>query len=184
MKELIAAAKKAPGTIDYASAGVGSPFHLAAELFAQSAGIKLNHVPYKGAGPALQDLAGGQIGMMFVDFASARSQLDLEIDQGDRRLLAGRILRPARRAARRNRCSRFRRLGVAGFRGAREGRARRDRETARRLCESGQRSRHPAEADRRRHRSAAKHAAGMADYIAAETAKWAKVIKTAGIKLD
>ncbi|WP_257644964.1 tripartite tricarboxylate transporter substrate-binding protein, partial [Escherichia fergusonii] len=69
---LIDAAKKAPGAIDYASAGVGSPFHLAAELFAQSSGIKLNHVPYKGAGPALQDLAGGQIGMMFVDFATAR----------------------------------------------------------------------------------------------------------------
>jgi len=77
-KDLIDAAKKAPGSIDYASAGVGSPFHLAAELFAQSAGIKLNHVPYKGAGPALQDLAGGQIGMMFVDFASARSQLSLK----------------------------------------------------------------------------------------------------------
>lgn len=78
VKELIAAAKKAPGSIDYASAGVGSPFHLAAELFAQSAGLKLNHVPYKGAGPALQDLAGGQIGMMFVDFATARSQLSLK----------------------------------------------------------------------------------------------------------
>jgi len=77
-KDLIDAAKKAPGSIDYASAGVGSPFHLAAELFAQSSGIKLNHVPYKGAGPALQDLAGGQIGMMFVDFASARSQLSLK----------------------------------------------------------------------------------------------------------
>jgi tripartite-type tricarboxylate transporter receptor subunit TctC len=78
VKELIAAAKKSPGSIDYASAGVGSPFHLAAELFAQSAGITINHVPYKGAGPALQDLAGGQIGMMFVDFASARSQLSLK----------------------------------------------------------------------------------------------------------
>lgn len=77
VQALIDAAKKAPGTIDYASAGVGSPFHLAAELFAQSAGIKLNHVPYKGAGPALQDLAGGQVGMMFVDFATARSQLAL-----------------------------------------------------------------------------------------------------------
>ena len=75
VKQLIEAAKTSPGSIDYASAGVGSPFHLAAELFAQSAGLKLNHVPYKGAGPALQDLAGGQIGMMFVDFATARSQL-------------------------------------------------------------------------------------------------------------
>lgn len=76
VKELIAEAKKAPGKIDYASVGVGSPFHLAAELFAQSAGIKLNHVPYRGAAPAIQDLVGGQIGMMFVDFATARGQLN------------------------------------------------------------------------------------------------------------
>ncbi len=75
VKELVEAARKAPGTIDYATPGVGSPFHLATELFAEAAGIKLNHVPYRGVAPALQDLAGGQMGMMFVDFASARSQL-------------------------------------------------------------------------------------------------------------
>lgn len=75
VKELIAEAKKAGGKIDYASAGIGSPFHLAGEMFAQSAGIKLSHVPYKGAAPAIQDLVGGQIGMMFVDYATARGQL-------------------------------------------------------------------------------------------------------------
>ena len=75
VKELIELAKKEPGKIDYASAGVGSPFHLAAELFSQTAGVKLNHVPYKGAGPAVQDLVSGQIGMMFVDYATGRSQL-------------------------------------------------------------------------------------------------------------
>ena len=73
--ELVDAAKRAPGSIDYASGGIGNPFHLASELFAQAAQIKLNHVPYRGAAPALQDLAGGQVGMMFVDFATARSQL-------------------------------------------------------------------------------------------------------------
>jgi tripartite-type tricarboxylate transporter receptor subunit TctC len=75
VKELIDEAKKAPGKIDYASGGVGNPFHLASELFAQQAGIKLNHVPYRGAAPAIQDLIAGQIGMMFVDFATARGQL-------------------------------------------------------------------------------------------------------------
>lgn len=75
VQELVAAAKRAPGAIDYASPGVGSPFHLATELFAVVAGIKLNHVPYRGAAPALQDLASGQMGMMFADFATARSQL-------------------------------------------------------------------------------------------------------------
>ena len=78
VKELIDTAKKAPGTIDYASAGVGSPFHLAGELFAQASGIKITHVPYKGAGPAIQDLVSGQIGMMFVDFATARGQLSMK----------------------------------------------------------------------------------------------------------
>ncbi len=75
IREFVDAARRAPGAIDYASPGVGSPFHLAAELFAGAAGIKLNHVPYRGVAPALQDLAAGQIGMMFVDFASARSLL-------------------------------------------------------------------------------------------------------------
>jgi tripartite-type tricarboxylate transporter receptor subunit TctC len=75
LKDLIEAARRAPGTIDYASPGVGSPFHLATELLAGAAGIRLNHVPYRGVAPALQDLAAGQMGMMFVDFASARSQL-------------------------------------------------------------------------------------------------------------
>lgn len=49
--ELVEAAKKAPGAIDYASGGVGNPFHLASEMFAQAAQIKLNHIPYKGAAP-------------------------------------------------------------------------------------------------------------------------------------
>ncbi len=75
VKDLVDAARRAPGTIDYASPGVGSPFHLAMELFAGAAGVKLNHVPYRGVAPALQDLAAAQIGVMFVDFASARSQL-------------------------------------------------------------------------------------------------------------
>jgi tripartite-type tricarboxylate transporter receptor subunit TctC len=75
LQDLVEAARRAPGTIDYASPGVGSPFHLATELLAGAAGIKLNHVPYRGVAPALQDLAAGQMGMMFVDFASARSQL-------------------------------------------------------------------------------------------------------------
>ncbi|MES2361494.1 MAG: tripartite tricarboxylate transporter substrate binding protein [Pseudomonadota bacterium] len=73
--ELVAAARKAPGTINYATSGAGNPFHLATAMFERSAGISLTHVPYKGAGPAVQDLLGGQIGMMFLDYATARAQL-------------------------------------------------------------------------------------------------------------
>ena len=70
VKELIDAAKKEPGKITYASPGTGSPHHLAMELFAKEAGIKLTHVPYKGAAPALQDLIGGQVAVMPVDIAA------------------------------------------------------------------------------------------------------------------
>jgi tripartite-type tricarboxylate transporter receptor subunit TctC len=64
--ELIAAAKKEPGKIDFASSGNGSAQHLVSELFMYMAGIKLNHVPYKGSGPAQQDLMSGIIKVSFV----------------------------------------------------------------------------------------------------------------------
>jgi len=66
VKELIAAAKKEPGKIDFASSGNGSAQHLVTELFMYMAGIKLNHVPYKGSGPAQQDLMSGIIKVSFV----------------------------------------------------------------------------------------------------------------------
>jgi tripartite-type tricarboxylate transporter receptor subunit TctC len=72
---LIDQAKAEPGKIDIAHAGVGNPFHLAAVLFQQAAGIKLNEVPYRGAGPAVQGLLGGDVHMMFVDYATARSHI-------------------------------------------------------------------------------------------------------------
>jgi tripartite-type tricarboxylate transporter receptor subunit TctC len=63
--ELIAHAKSHPGRLSYGSAGVGTSIHLAGEFFARTAGIDIVHVPYKGAAPAVTDLAGGQIPMMF-----------------------------------------------------------------------------------------------------------------------
>ena len=73
--ELIAAARAEPGKIDIAHAGVGNPFHLAAVLFQQAAGIKLNEIPYRGAAPAVQDVLAGTVPLMFVDYATARSHL-------------------------------------------------------------------------------------------------------------
>jgi tripartite-type tricarboxylate transporter receptor subunit TctC len=75
LTELIELARHAPETIEYASPGVGTPSHLTTELLADTAGIKLKHIPYHGAAPALQDLANGQVGMMFIDFVEARSHL-------------------------------------------------------------------------------------------------------------
>jgi tripartite-type tricarboxylate transporter receptor subunit TctC len=64
--ELIAYAKAAPAPIQYGSPGVGTVNHLAGEYLASEAGVKLQHVPYKGNGPAMGDLLGGHIPMMFV----------------------------------------------------------------------------------------------------------------------
>ena len=75
VREFIAAAKAAPGAIDYASPGSGSPHHLAMELFRQAAGITLTHVPYKGGGPAAQDLIAGRIPVMFLDLTTMAPQL-------------------------------------------------------------------------------------------------------------
>jgi tripartite-type tricarboxylate transporter receptor subunit TctC len=63
--ELIALARSQPGKIDYASSGNGSAQHLVTSLFILMAGIDLNHVPYKGSGPAMQDLVGGQVKVSF-----------------------------------------------------------------------------------------------------------------------
>jgi tripartite-type tricarboxylate transporter receptor subunit TctC len=68
--DVIAAARKEPGKLTAASAGSGSPHHLALELFKQRAGVNLLHVPYKGAAPAIQDLLGGQVDVMFIDLAA------------------------------------------------------------------------------------------------------------------
>ena len=63
--ELIALASKEPGKLNYASAGPGSGIHLAAELFASMAGVKLTHIPYRGSAPALNDLLGGHVDIYF-----------------------------------------------------------------------------------------------------------------------
>jgi tripartite-type tricarboxylate transporter receptor subunit TctC len=62
---LIALARQRPGQLSFGSSGTGAASHLAAELFASMAGIELLHVPYRGTGPALNDLVGGRISMMF-----------------------------------------------------------------------------------------------------------------------
>ena len=67
LKEFIAIAKARPNEIVFASSGAGSNLHLALELFRDQAGIKVTHVPYKGAGPAVTDVIGGQAQAMFAD---------------------------------------------------------------------------------------------------------------------
>lgn len=71
LPELVSYAKTHPGTLNYGSAGAGSIFHLAAEMLEQQAGVRLTHVPYKGAAPALTDLMGGQIQFMITTIPTA-----------------------------------------------------------------------------------------------------------------
>ena len=70
VRELLALARAKPGQVTYASYGSGSSAHLTAELFKLMAGVDLLHVPYKGAAPAVNDLLGGQVNIMFADVAA------------------------------------------------------------------------------------------------------------------
>jgi tripartite-type tricarboxylate transporter receptor subunit TctC len=75
VKEFVAYAKAHPGELNFGSGSTGSAGHLAGELFDATAGVKMVHVPYKGAGPAMQDLIGGQIQLMFDNLASSLGQI-------------------------------------------------------------------------------------------------------------
>jgi tripartite-type tricarboxylate transporter receptor subunit TctC len=71
VKELIALAKAKPGALNCGSSGVGGAGHLALELFNLQAGVNITHIPYKGGGPAIIDLLGGNIQLIFATAASA-----------------------------------------------------------------------------------------------------------------
>jgi tripartite-type tricarboxylate transporter receptor subunit TctC len=75
VKELIAYAKANPDKLNYGSAGNGTSHHLAPELFKIATDTKINHVPYKGAGPAMQDLIAGQVDLMFDGMGSSAPQI-------------------------------------------------------------------------------------------------------------
>lgn len=74
--ELLARAKAAPGSLGYASSGVGSLTHMAGELFNRMAGVKIVHVPYKGSTPVVTDLLGGHVDMGFVPIPAVHGQVE------------------------------------------------------------------------------------------------------------
>jgi tripartite-type tricarboxylate transporter receptor subunit TctC len=82
--EFVALAKAKPGSLDYASTGVGSASHLAGELFNQRAGVNIVHIPYKGGGPAMTDLLGGRVSAYY----STHSTAGPHIEAGKLRALA------------------------------------------------------------------------------------------------
>lgn len=75
LKDFVARVRKEPGALTYASAGNGTPQHLAGEIFGKAVGARLTHVPYRGAGPALNDVVGGQVPVMFDIVASSLPHL-------------------------------------------------------------------------------------------------------------
>lgn len=76
VQDVIAAAKAKPGQISFASQGPGTSAHLAGELFKRLAHVDLNHIPYKGAGPAITDLLGGQVDLMFATASAVGNLLE------------------------------------------------------------------------------------------------------------
>jgi tripartite-type tricarboxylate transporter receptor subunit TctC len=74
--ELIALAKKEPGKLNYSTSGIGSVAHLTSEMFASMAGIKLTHVPYKGTQLSINDIAEGQVAMLFDNVMTAKPHVD------------------------------------------------------------------------------------------------------------
>ena len=75
VQDVLAAARAKPGRLTYASQGNGTSAHLAGEMFDNLAKVQMSHVPYKGAGPAMTDLLGGQVDMMFATAAAAKPQV-------------------------------------------------------------------------------------------------------------
>jgi len=75
VKDVVARAGREPGKLTYASAGNGTSIHLAGEVFASMAGVQMTHIPYKGSGPAVTDMLGGQVDLMFDSITSARPHI-------------------------------------------------------------------------------------------------------------
>jgi tripartite-type tricarboxylate transporter receptor subunit TctC len=84
LRELIAYAKANPNKLNYASQGIGTAAHLIAELFKSMADVQINHIPYRGGGPAVNDLVAGHVDLMFAELASAHQY----IQSGQLRALA------------------------------------------------------------------------------------------------
>ncbi|MBC9209689.1 tripartite tricarboxylate transporter substrate binding protein [Roseomonas aerophila] len=91
--ELVAAAKARPGSVTYASAGIGSVHHLASAMFAQKAGLELTHVPYRGSAPAMADLLAGRVSMAIDGVSAVAPQI---ADGRLRPLAAGTLARIGR----------------------------------------------------------------------------------------
>jgi len=183
--ELIAYAKANPGKLNFASSGSGTSIHLSGELFKVMSGVQMTHVPYKGSAPAVQDLLGGQVQLMFDNLPSALPH----IKAGKLRALA---VTSAQRAPVLPDVPTIAEAALPGFEAsswfgvlAPAGTSpaivvKLNAEIAKWLASP--------EAKEKLQSQGANAAGGppenFAKHIAAETAKWAKVVKESGAKVD
>jgi len=184
--ELVALAKRKPGDLTYASFGVGSAGHLAGELFCEMTGTNIRHVPYKGSAPAITDLLGGRVSIMFPGIGSAVPLMKegklkaLAVTTGKRTPIAPEIPTVAE-------------SGVAGYQVAtwesvqapaatpRDVVAKLNKAIGEVLATKEIRDRMTAlglEAD------GTKNPAEVAQFVAAEKEKWARVVKERDVKVE
>jgi len=183
-KELVALARARPGQLNYASASTGGMPHLAGELFNLMAGVKMVHVPYKGAAPATTDLLAGQVQLMFNNMLSAMPQVK-----------AGRLRAVAVTSARRSNAllelpaiaETLPGYEASGWYGLLAPAATPREAVARINAETGRIMKLPEVAQRLAGDGV--EAVGttpdqFAAYLRTEIAKWGRIVKTAGIKAD
>jgi tripartite-type tricarboxylate transporter receptor subunit TctC len=186
VQELIAYIKANPGKVNFASSGSGTSIHLSGELFKTMAGVQITHVPYKGSAPALQDLVGGQVQIMFDNLPSSLAL----IKGGKLKALA---VTSAERSTALPDVPTVAEAGLPGFEASswfgllapagtpKEAIAKINGEVAKWLS--------TPEAKEKLASQGAIAAAGLtpedfAKHIATETAKWNKVVKESGAKVD
>jgi tripartite-type tricarboxylate transporter receptor subunit TctC len=185
VQELIAYGKANPGKLNFASSGSGTSIHLAGELFKVSTGVQMQHVPYKGSAPAIADLLGGQVQLMFDNLPSALPH----IRAGKLRALA---VTSATRAPALPDVPTVAEAGVPGFEASSwfgllapagtppDVVAKVNGELARWIATADAKEKLLAQGAN----AAGGTAEDFAKHIAAETAKWAKVVKASGAKVD
>jgi tripartite-type tricarboxylate transporter receptor subunit TctC len=183
--DLIKLAKEKPGTINFASSGNGTSIHLSGELFKSMTGVQMAHVPYKGSAPALTDLLGGQVQLMFDNLPSALPH----IKAGKLRAVA---VTSSKRAPALPDLPTIAESGVPGFEASSWfgilAPAGTPREIVMKInAEANKALQSPDMKEKLLSQGA--EAVGnspeyFADYIKSETVKWAKVVKDSGAKVD
>ena len=186
VQELIAYAKANPGKVSYGSAGIGTVSHVCGEYFASATGIKLVHIPYKGTGPALQDVIGGHIPMAFAPIPATYSNAKA----GTMRMLGGhqprraRRLRPKCRPSPSRACRGSTQCCVTLWLRLPARRARSSTSSTRRSTPRSP----PTRCKKRLALEGAEPVTGTPDQYAADLDKeitlWAKVVKESGAKAD